>query len=41
MQSRYFGRGGLEIVSESDQLSKEELEDLIRLSYNLTKDLQK
>ncbi len=39
MESRYFGRGGLEIVSSGDQLKKDELEDLVRLSYNLTKDL--
>ena len=36
MESRYFGRGGLEIVSSADQLEPTELEDLIRLSYNLT-----
>lgn len=35
MESRYFGRGGIEIVT-SGQLSLEELEDLIRLSYNLS-----
>ena len=35
MQSRYFGRGGIEIVP-ANQLSPQELEDLIRLSYNLT-----
>jgi len=35
MESRYFGRGGIEIVL-SGQLSDEELEDLVRLSYNLT-----
>jgi len=35
MQSRYFGRGGIEIVLTS-QLSQRELEDLVRLSYNLT-----
>ena len=35
MQSRFFGRGGIEIVP-TNQLSPEELEDLIRLSYNLT-----
>ena len=39
MESRYFGRGGLEIVSSADQLKPNELEDLIRLSYNLTKNL--
>ena len=36
MESRYFGRGGIEIVSQTDQLKPTELEDLIRLSYNLT-----
>ncbi len=35
MESRYFGRGGIEIVT-SGQLEDEEIEDLIRLSYNLT-----
>ena len=35
MESRYFGRGGVEIVP-SGQLSEEELEDLVRLSYNMT-----
>ena len=35
MQSRYFGRGGLEIVL-AGQLSEIELADLVRLSYNLT-----
>ena len=39
MESRYFGRGGLEIVSSTDQLKKDELDDLVRLSYNLTKNL--
>jgi len=38
MESRYFGRGGIEIVN-SGQLEKAELEDLIRLSYNLTKEI--
>ena len=37
MQSRYFGIHGLEIVASADQLKKDELADLIRLSYNLTK----
>ena len=37
MESRYFGRGGIEIVT-SGQLSTEEVDDLIRLSYNLTVD---
>lgn len=35
MESRYFGRGGIEIVN-SGQLQREEIEDLIRLSYNLS-----
>ena len=34
MQSRYFGHGGIEIVP-THQLTKEELADLIRLSYEL------
>ena len=36
MESRYFGRGGVEIVVAGKQLSDEELDDLVRLSYNLT-----
>ncbi len=35
MQSRYFGRGGIEIVL-AGQLDEGELNDLVRLSYNLT-----
>ena len=35
MESRYFGRGGIEIVL-AGQLSTSELEDLVRLSYNLS-----
>lgn len=35
MQSRYFGRGGIEIVL-AGQLEQSEIDDLIRLSYNLT-----
>ena len=35
MESRYFGKGGIEIVL-ADQLNQQELEDLIRLSYNMT-----
>lgn len=35
MESRYFGRGGIEVVL-AGQLSEAELEDLVRLSYNLT-----
>lgn len=38
MESRYFGRGGVEIVP-SGQLSSEELEDLVRLSYNMTQQM--
>ena len=37
MESRYFGRGGIEIVRAGKQLSESEIEDLIRLSYNLSK----
>lgn len=36
MESRYFGRGGIEIVL-AEQLSLTELEDLVRLSYELSK----
>ena len=35
MASRYFGRGGIEIVP-SGQLTEAEIEDLVRLSYNLS-----
>lgn len=35
MESRYYGHGGIEIVL-AGQLTPRELEDLIRLSYNLT-----
>lgn len=38
MESRYFGRGGIEIVP-SGQLSEAEIADLVRLSYNLTQEL--
>ena len=38
MKSRYFGNQGIEIVM-SNQLSDEEISDLIRLSYNLTSSL--
>ena len=38
MESRYFGRGGIEIVP-SGQLEESELADLVRLSYNLTLEL--
>jgi len=37
MESRYFGRGGIELVN-SGQLDEAAVEDLIRLSYNLTKE---
>ena len=36
MDSRYFGKGGIEVVL-ANQLSESEIEDLIRLSYNLTR----
>ena len=36
MESRYFGRGGIEIVLAGNQISSDDLDDLIRLSYNLT-----
>ncbi len=35
MESRYFGRGGIEIVL-AGQLTQSELEDLVRLSFDLT-----
>lgn len=35
MQSRYFGQGGIEIVL-AEQLNREEIDDLVRLSYNIT-----
>jgi predicted DNA-binding protein (MmcQ/YjbR family) len=35
MESRYFGRGGIEIVLVN-QLEEDEVYDLVRLSYNLT-----
>ena len=37
MMSRYCGRGGIEIVT-SGQLQENEVDDLVRLSYNLSKD---
>lgn len=37
MQSRYFGRGGIEIVL-AGQLGMEELRDLVRLSYDMTRE---
>ena len=40
MESRYFGRGGIEVVTEGKQLGAGEMEDLVRLSYNLTKDMK-
>lgn len=38
MMSRYFGRGGIEMVM-SGQLEENEVDDLVRLSYNLTRDV--
>lgn len=35
MESRYFGRGGIEIVM-CGQMDDAEVADLVRLSYNLT-----
>ena len=35
MESRYFGKGGIEIVL-ANQLSPAEVQDLVRLSYGLT-----
>ena len=35
MESRYFGRGGIEIIP-AGQLTNDEIADLIRLSYNLS-----
>jgi len=35
MESRYYGKGGIEIVL-AGLLTQTEIEDLIRLSYNLT-----
>lgn len=36
MESRYFGRGGIEIALAGNQLKTDEIQDLIRLSYNLS-----
>ena len=36
MESRYFGRGGIEIVT-AGQLTEDEIIDLIRLSFRLSK----
>ena len=38
MESRYFGKGGIEIVP-TGQVQETEIEDLVRLSYNLTVEL--
>ncbi len=35
MESRYFGKGGIEIVP-TGQISEDEIYDLVRLSYNLS-----
>ncbi|MBQ6130622.1 hypothetical protein IJI72_02990 [Candidatus Saccharibacteria bacterium] len=40
MESRYFGKGGIEIVRAGKQLSESEIEDLIRLSRDLTEVLE-
>ena len=37
MISRYFGNGGIEIVM-SGQIPLDEIYDIVRLSYNLTKE---
>lgn len=37
MESRYFGRGGIEIVN-SGQLSQDEICDLVRLSYDMSRE---
>ena len=39
MVSRYFGNGGIEIVM-SGQIPLEEIYDMARLSYNLTKEMK-
>ena len=36
MEARYFGKGGVEIVTAGHQLSDDEIYDLVRLSYNLS-----
>ena len=40
MRSRYFGKGGIEIVC-SGQLSDEEVIDLVRLGWEMVGDTQK
>lgn len=35
MEGRYFGRGGIEIVN-SGQLDEEQVNDLVRLSYQMS-----
>ena len=39
MISRYFGNGGIEVVM-SGQMSLDEIYDMARLSYNLSKELE-
>ena len=39
MESRYFGRGGIEVV-DSGQLKNDEICDLVRLSYNMSKEAE-
>lgn len=36
MESRYFGKGGIEIVLAGNQFPVGEIDDLVRLSYNLS-----
>lgn len=36
MESRYFGKGGIEIVLAGNQFPMGEIDDLVRLSYNLS-----
>lgn len=36
MESRYFGKGGVEVVL-SGQIEEEEMNDLVRLSYNMSR----
>ena len=39
MESRFYGKGGIEIVN-SGQLSAVEIDDLVRLSYNMSKEME-
>ena len=40
MESRYFGRGGIEIVLAGYKLTDDEMDDLVRLAYNMSSSLQ-